>query len=763
MTVENLEIKVKTDSGSAKSDLDSLKKVLEDLKSLAGKITINSGVQSVGKAAREAKQNTVPLSAELQKVIAEAGRYEVALQKIKDAKRKMDEAFSNGNISAAYSARERELNANAQADKFRPKNPLPISRQEVIETANAVAFLENKIIGLEDAMQEAFANGDENKAWALRGQIIQSERALKKLQDTTDGAAKAQKNLDKSVKSLSETVRSSLPRISKFISSMQRIAFYRFIRSIIKEITDAFAEGLKNAYAFSDGIASEGHRFAAALDSMSTAGLKMKNQLGSLFISLLAAVAPIVNQIIGLVTKLADALSQIISAITGSTYLKAVDVPKKWADNAAKAGKAAKEWKNQLLGFDEINRLEEPSNGGGGGGSSELDPSQMFKDSPISDWAKKIQENLALIELTASGFLLGLGCLLLFSGANIPLGLGLIALGAYGFAKALKEDWSSVDPKIAKAVASVMAILGGALLAIGAVLVFTTANIPLGLGLMAAGAASLGTAVAIHWKGIPDNVKTVLTDIMLALGGALLALGIIITLATPAFSPLGLGLIVAGAASLAAAVAINWKEIPNHVKNILTEVMFIIGGSLVALGMILLLTGAGIPLGLGLILAGAASLGVAYAMNPNAIIETVQNVCRTIWDIVTGLFKGIHDWIQNLIDGITTFFSLASTNKRAEKIQEDGSIYLQGFASGGFPSPGQLFVANEAGPELVGTMGGRTAVAPQNDIVEGIRQGVYDAVTAANSNGERQIDVRVYLDSREIKIGQNRLSRAMGV
>ena len=562
---------------------------------------------------------------------------------------------------------------------------------------------------------------------------------------------------------VSNSAKKATGHTNKLLSSFLRIGFYRAIRSAIKAITDAFAEGLKNAYAFSDGIASEGHRFAAALDSMSTAGFKMKNQLGSLFISLLAAVAPIVNQIIGLITKLADALSQIFSAITGSTYLKAVDVPKKWADNAAKAGKAAKEWKNQLLGFDEINRLEEPSNGGGGGGSSELDPSQMFKDSPISDWAKKIQENLALIELTASGFMLGLGCLLLFSGTNIPLGLGLIALGAYGFAKALKEDWSSVDPKIAKAVASVMAILGGALLAIGAVLVFTTANIPLGLGLMAAGAASLGTAVAIHWKGIPDNVKTVLTDIMLALGGALLALGIIITLATPAFSPLGLGLIVAGAASLAAAVAINWKEIPNHVKNILTEVMFIIGGSLVALGMILLLTGAGIPLGLGLILAGAASLGVAYAMNPNAIIETVQNVCRTIWDIVTGLFKGIHDWIQNLIDGITTFFSLASTNKRAEEIQEDGSIYLQGFASGGFPTPGQLFVANEAGPELVGTMGGRTAVAPQNDIVEGIRQGVYDAVTAANSNGERQVDVRVYLDSREIKIGQNRLSRAMGV
>jgi hypothetical protein len=85
------------------------------------------------------------------------------------------------------------------------------------------------------------------------------------------------------------------------------------------------------------------------------------------------------------------------------------------------------------------------------------------------------------------------------------------------------------------------------------------------------------------------------------------------------------------------------------------------------------------------------------------------------------------------------------------------------FAKGGFPPEGQLFVSREAGPEMVGTIGGHTAVANNDQIVEGIRQGVYDAVTAANSNGERQVDVRVYLDSREIKIGQNRLSRAMGV
>ena len=63
---------------------------------------------------------------------------------------------------------------------------------------------------------------------------------------------------------------------------------------------------------------------------------------------------------------------------------------------------------------------------------------------------------------------------------------------------------------------------------------------------------------------------------------------------------------------------------------------------------------------------------------------------------------------------------------------------------------------------MVGSIGGRTAVANNDQIVEGIRQGVYDAVVAANGNGDRDVSVKVYLDSREIKAGQQRLARAMG-
>ena len=74
-------------------------------------------------------------------------------------------------------------------------------------------------------------------------------------------------------------------------------------------------------------------------------------------------------------------------------------------------------------------------------------------------------------------------------------------------------------------------------------------------------------------------------------------------------------------------------------------------------------------------------------------------------------------------------------------------------------------MARESGPEYVGTMGGRTAVANNDQIVEGISAGVYNAVTAAMGNysfGNQPVNVKVFLDSKEIKAGQQRLARAVG-
>jgi hypothetical protein len=70
------------------------------------------------------------------------------------------------------------------------------------------------------------------------------------------------------------------------------------------------------------------------------------------------------------------------------------------------------------------------------------------------------------------------------------------------------------------------------------------------------------------------------------------------------------------------------------------------------------------------------------------------------------------------------------------------------WAEGGFPSTGSLFIANEAGPEMVGTMNGRTAVANNDQIVAGISQGVYEAVRDAMGEGNQAVNV--YLDGKQI-------------
>lgn len=77
------------------------------------------------------------------------------------------------------------------------------------------------------------------------------------------------------------------------------------------------------------------------------------------------------------------------------------------------------------------------------------------------------------------------------------------------------------------------------------------------------------------------------------------------------------------------------------------------------------------------------------------------------------------------------------------------SFSLEWYANGGFPTDGQLFVAREAGAEMVGSMGGHTAVANNDQIVEGIRAGVYSAVVAAMSNSSGGATV-VQIDGKEV-------------
>jgi hypothetical protein len=72
------------------------------------------------------------------------------------------------------------------------------------------------------------------------------------------------------------------------------------------------------------------------------------------------------------------------------------------------------------------------------------------------------------------------------------------------------------------------------------------------------------------------------------------------------------------------------------------------------------------------------------------------------------------------------------------------------YATGGMPSMGEMFIAREAGPELVGRIGNHSAVANNDQIVEAVSRGVYDAVRAASGGDNGGQNINVYLDGKQI-------------
>lgn len=84
----------------------------------------------------------------------------------------------------------------------------------------------------------------------------------------------------------------------------------------------------------------------------------------------------------------------------------------------------------------------------------------------------------------------------------------------------------------------------------------------------------------------------------------------------------------------------------------------------------------------------------------------------------------------------------------------EGIVSIKEFANGGFPDMGQMFVAREAGPELVGRIGKKTAVANNDQIVSAVSGGVYNAMRSAMagmSGGSKfEIHTTVEIDKKAV-------------
>lgn len=195
---------------------------------------------------------------------------------------------------------------------------------------------------------------------------------------------------------------------------------------------------------------------------------------------------------------------------------------------------------------------------------SDSSGSSGSSSTPSADFSG-IKKAMGELEVYISGALLAIGAILTFTGVSVPLGITLMAIGAAGLASALSLNWNSMPEKVKKALTAVLGVLGGAALVVGAILAFSGASLPLGIGLMIAGAGALGTAAALNWNTIKKYISgetAVITGIM---GAALLVLGAILVL-SGAGLPLGIALIAAGAVGLVTPVALNWDALKDKIS-----------------------------------------------------------------------------------------------------------------------------------------------------------------------------------------------------
>jgi len=350
-----------------------------------------------------------------------------------------------------------------------------------------------------------------------------------------------------------------------------------------------------------------------------------------------------------------------------------------------------------------------------------------------------ISSPLARITTLVGTAMLALGAILAFSGGSLPLGIALMAVGAVSIASAVALNWNGLSDEIKGTIAIITASVSLALLAVGAALAFSGVNIPLGLALLAGGALMMGTAVLPNWESLSESVRNTISIITAAVGGALLAVGAILAF-TGVGIPLGIGLMLVGAAALGTAAALNWNTVLNKVKEILKNIGVAAGGALLALGLLLIVTGVGIPLGIGLLLAGAATLATSVALNWDFFKQKIQYMLDGVTTAFKSFINGGLGLFENFVNGVIRIVNkvISWVNSAVGwlgiSIPFIAEVTIPKLADGGFVDEGQLFIAREAGAEMVGAIGRRTAVANNDQIVEGITAGVSianDSVVAA--------------------------------
>lgn len=613
---------------------------------------------------------------------------------------KMPLAKQSAEIAANLDAAKATLDSMHSGKEFFTADSIKAQESTVKSLQKEYDAVTAKVEKMDASIQSDTANLDKMKTKA--GELSE------KISSTKNG-----------VFGMGEATKKADEYMSRFVNRVKKLALRAFVFTLITRALSVVRDYVWKVTQVNDEAAKAIGRLKGALLTLAQ--------------PLLSVIVPAFTALVNILTKVISVIANIVSMLFGTTAKKSEAAAKglyKEADAIGSVGSAAKEAKGNLASFDEINTISTSSSGGGAAAALADRLSPVFEQFTTDEYKAKIDELTAYL----SGALLALGAILCFSGANIPLGIALMAAGAIGLVTLIKENWNAMSDRLRAALTNVLSVLGLFALAIGAILCLSGANIPLGIGLMLAGAAMLGTAVALNWNAVNDKTKNTLSALMMALGMTLLAIGAVLCF-SGANLPLGIGLMIAGAASIAASVAMNWNTAPEKTKAAIKSLMGSIGVSLIAIGAVLCFSGANLPLGIGMMIAGGAAIAAASDLDWSALLTKLKEMWQNIkqwWNtsvskfftadywkalgrrIIDGLLSGlkaaweaVKTWVANAVSWFGKKFVEAQNSIAKSNSGRSGGF---GTRSGGFGSPSRApSISRISAPALA-----RGAVIPPN-------------------------------------------------
>lgn len=525
---------------------------------------------------------------------------------------------------------------------------------------------------------------------------------------------------------------------SDFGLFLRRLVGIGSVALLVRKAFSMATEGLNN-------LAQYDSRTQASLDSLRNALMSLKNALGAAFAPIVNFVAPILTKFINMLTKAANSVAHFFGALTGQKEIVVAtdyvgDSVGSIGDNASAANDRAKELKRTLMGFDKINKLDgedeadynpSPSMGTGGGGG------QGFTTVPISgvaeNWADKFREMWEKGDFTWLGKTLA-----------EKLNKGLESINWTTIKKNCKKVATSIGTFINGFVENFNWGLLGHTISEG---IKTALDMSITF-LRTVNWESVGKAIVdficgIDWLGLLGKSLVLMWEIQKALVevfiGAVRELGKKIG---EIFQPIaesirnwfaehfGPNNEVSMTISLKDAFTPVWDKVKDAWNGVVSStVVKTIKGAIAQVWYTVKKTwddfqSASITKTIkGMI--GSTFTAVKNAWNKlqsMSITKTIKGAFGSLWNSVVSAYNAIKDkWV-------TVTIEVQKIGDAIGDWWDDLDFDLDFFASGGNPQQGQLFFAREDGPELVGTLGGHSAVMNNDQIVSSVASGVAQAM-----------------------------------